>query len=541
MTMTDQPFAPNSLSRRILISKCRRPALAVLALMLVAITAERAAAEVALSKVFGDHMVIQQEQPIRLFGSAAPAERVTAEMAGKTASAVAGDDGSFRVELPAMKADGKAHDLTVKGSNTITLKDVLLGEVWICSGQSNMEWSVGGSLNAKEEIAAADHPQIRLFNVPGHVSTAAPQRDARGAWHVCSPASVKGFSAVGYFFGRALQQDLKVPIGLVGTNWGGTRIEPWTPPVGFEQVPSLEDYRTSLAATDPSNPEGKKAHEAYLAGVESWLTKAKGDVAAGKPLAGAPPAFNLKPKGDATLIYNGMVHALIPLSVRGAIWYQGESNAGDGLRYEYLKEALVKGWRSVFENDALSFYWVQLANFQQPDDNPAGGGWGPVREGQRRALRLPKTGMAVITDIGEARDIHPKNKQDVGARLALLALAKDYGREVVPCGPLYKGMKVEGDKIRISFDHVGGGLITGKKEGLKPVAEQKGAELTHFAIQAGDGAWHWAKATIDGATIVVGAEGVSEPKHVRFAYQSNPVGINLYNKEGLPASPFTTD
>ena len=515
--------------------------MAVLALILVGITEHRAGAEVALSKAFGDHMVLQQEQPIRLFGSAAPGEKITAELAGKTATAVAGDDGSFRVELPAMKADGKAHELTVKGSNTVTLKDVLLGEVWICSGQSNMEWAVSGALNPKDEIAAADHPQIRLFNVPGHVATAVPQRDARGAWRVCSPASVNGFSAVGYYFGRALQQDLKVPIGLVGTNWGGTRIEPWTPPVGFEQVPSLEDYRTSLAASDPSKPEGKKAHEAYLAGVEGWLAKAKADVAAGNPLAGTPPAFGLRPKGDATRIYNGMVHALIPLSVRGAIWYQGESNAGDGLRYEYLKEALVKGWRSVFENDALSFYWVQLADFQAPNDNPAGGGWGPVREGQRRALRLPKTGMAVIIDIGAERDIHPKNKQDVGARLAQLALAKDYGRKIVPCGPLYKGMKVEGDKIRISFEHVGGGLITGKKEGLKPVAEQAGAEVTQFAIQGGDGTWHWAKAAIDGETVVVSAEGVSDPKHVRLGYQSNPVGFNLYNKEGFPASPFTTD
>jgi sialate O-acetylesterase len=402
-----------------------------------------------------------------------------------------------------MKADGKSHTLTVKGQNTITLTDVLLGEVWICSGQSNMEWSVGGTLNAKEEIAAANHPQIRLFNVPGHVQGPVPSDDPRGSWQLCSPNTIRGFSAVGYFFGRSLQKELNVPIGLVGTNWGGTRIEPWTPPVGFQQVPQLKDYVASLDSIDPAKP--------------------------------------VKPKGGATYIYNGMVHGLIPLSVRGAIWYQGESNAGDGLRYEYLKEALVKGWRTVFENNDLSFYWVQLANFQGPNNNPAGGGWGPVREGQRRALRLPKTGMAVIIDIGNARDIHPRNKQDVGARLALLALAKDYGRDIVPCGPLYKSMKIEGNKIRISFDHVGGGLITAKKEGLNPTQETSGAELTHFAIQADDGKWHWAKASFEGETVVVWAEGVVKPKHVRFGYQSNPVGINLYNKQGLPASPFTTD
>jgi sialate O-acetylesterase len=504
------------------------------------LTVNSTLADVKLSGVFGDHMVLQQDQPIRLFGWAEAGEKVTAELAGQTASATTGEDGYFRVELPAMKADGKAHTLTVTGKNTVTLKDVLLGEVWICSGQSNMEWTVGGSLNAKEEIAAADHPQIRMFNVPGHVSGPIPGTDPRGKWELCSPKTVPGFTAVGYFFGRKLQQELNVPIGLVGTNWGGTRIEPWTPPVGFEQVPSLKDYVESVAATDPSTPAGKAMRNDHINKVENWLKQARAKLETGDAM-GNPPQGNFKPKGGATQIYNGMVHALIPLSVRGAIWYQGESNAGDGLRYEFLKEALVGGWRTVFENEDLSFYWVQLANFQNPIDDPAGGGWGPVREGQRRALRIPKTGMAVIIDIGNARDIHPKNKQDVGVRLALLALAKDYGKDVVCAGPLYKTMTVEGDKIRIAFDHVGGGLMAGKKAGLKPTEETAGAELTHFAIQAGDGKWHWAKAKIDGESVVVSAEGVSDPKHVRFGYQSNPVGLNLYNKEGLPASPFTTD
>ena len=211
------------------------------------------------------------------------------------------------------------------------------------------------------------------------------------------------------------------------------------------------------------------------------------------------------------------------------------------MRYDFLKEGLVKGWRSVFENDELSFYWVQLANFEAPNDHPEGGGWGPVREGQRRALRLPHTGMAVTIDIGNDKDIHPKNKQDVGKRLALLALAKDYKKDVVPSGPLYKGMKKEGSKIRISFDHVGSGLIIGEKTGLDPVKETKGAELARFSIQDDAGKWHWAQAKIDGETIAVWHDEVKDPQHVRFGYESNPVGINLYNKEGLPASPFTTD
>ena len=512
-----------------------------LAVVLAALLAsDSVQAAVKLSRVFGHPMVIQQDQPIRLFGSADPGEKVTAKFLGKTATVTTNADGIFRVELPAMKADGQPHTLTVQGTNSITLKDVLLGEVWICSGQSNMEWTVSNSMNAKQEIAAANHPQIRLFNVPGHVAGPVPQTDPRGRWQLCEPKTIPGFSAVGYFFGRALQKELKVPVGLVGTNWGGTRIEPWTPPVGFRQVPQLKDYVENLNAIDPATPVGRANHVKYLARVENWLKQARLNVKAGKAI-GNPPALNFSPKGGATRIYNGMVHALTPLSVRGTIWYQGESNAGDGLRYEYLKEALVKGWRTVFENNNLSFYWVQLANFQNPNKNPAGGGWGPVREGQRRALRLPHTGMAVIIDIGAARDIHPRNKQDVGARLARLALAKDYGRKIVPCGPLYKSMKIEGNKIRLSFDHVGGGLITAQKEGLEPTRETSGQELTHFAIQATNGQWHWAKASIDGDTVVVWAEGVKQPKHVRFGYQSNPVGINLYNKEGLPASPFTTD
>lgn len=465
-------------------------------------------ADVIVSKVFGDHMVLQQKAPIRVWGTADPGESVTVSFGGKSAKTTAAKEGKWRVNLPALTADGKSHTMTVKGKNTIELKDVLLGEVWICSGQSNMEWSVKSSLNSKEEIAAADHPQIRLFNVPGHVAKPDPQNDPRGKWQICSPKTIPGFTAAGYYFGRELQKELKVPIGLVGTNWGGTRIEPWTPPVGFKAVPNLKDY------------------------VESLETVAKVREAGGKVPG---------PKGGAAQIYNGMVHALTPLSARGAIWYQGESNAGDGLRYDYLKEGLVKGWRSVFENDDLSFYWVQLANFRNPEDKPEGGGWGPVREGQRRALRLPKTGMAVIIDIGNAKDIHPKNKQDVGKRLALLALAKDYKKDVVPCGPLYKGMKKEGSKIRVSFDHVGSGLMTGEKQGLDPVKETKGAELARFSIQDKAGKWHWAKAKIDGETIVVWHDEVKAPQHVRFGYESNPVGINLYNKEGLPASPFTTD
>jgi sialate O-acetylesterase len=461
--------------------------------------------ELRLSNVFSDHMVLQQEMPIRIWGWADPGAGVEVAMSDLARAAAtkvkAGPDGKWMATLVPQKAQGKVWKIRVKsGEELVELEDVLMGEVWICSGQSNMEWSIQRSAKPKEEIAAANHPKIRMFNVPKHLKQNEPQADAQKAvWQVCSPQTIAGFSAVGYHFGKNLHKSLDIPIGLVGANWGGTRIEPWTPPVGFKAVPELKDYVDQLAQK--------------------------------------------KYKGGATQIYNGMVAGLTPLSVRGAVWYQGESNAGDGLRYEFLKYALVKGWREVFQNKDLSFYWVQLADFGRGHaGKPEGGGWGPVREGQRRALALEKTGMAVIMDIGHESDIHPRNKQDVGYRLAQLALAKDYGKKVVPCGPLYKSHKVTGNSVVVSFDHIGGGLMTGKKEGehrMDPVKPTKTNEVLAFSLRDESGAWHFAKAVIKGDTVVVSSDAVKKPTAVRYAYDSDP-DVNLYNKEGLPASPFTT-
>jgi sialate O-acetylesterase len=502
-------------------------------------------AELKLANVFTDHMVLQQQMPIRVWGWATPGQEVAVSLAGDSKSvagqATAAADGKWFVEMKPLEADGKAMTLSVKGDGgAVELKDILMGEVWICSGQSNMEWSVKASGDAKTEIAAADFPMIRMFDVPQHLEQDTPQADAqKSQWLVCSPKTVENFSAVGYFFGRELNRELKVPIGLVGANWGGRKIEPFTPPEGFAAVPQLADMNAAIKKLDPKTPEGKAAREEYVKQVEGWLATAKQSLAKGGAI-GAAPQLNLMTPAGATRIYNGMVAGLAPLSMRGAIWYQGESNAGDGLKYDFLKEALVKGWRSVFKNDGLSFYWVQLANFQQPSDEPAGGGWGPVREGQRRALRLPKTGMAVIIDIGTAGNIHPPNKQDVGKRLALWALAKDYGKTLVYSGPLYKSHVVEGSKVRVSFDHVGSGLMVGRKTGTAPTEAVKNGEVAEFSVRDKDGTWHWAKATIDKNDVLVWSDAVTEPTAVRYAYQSNPAKANLYNKEGLPASPFTT-
>jgi len=462
-----------------------------------------AQADVKLASIFGDSMVLQRELPVPVWGWAAAGEEVTVTLGDQSKKVTADADGRWQVKLDPLKANAEGQMLKVSGKNTIELKDVLIGEVWICSGQSNMEWPLQSTINANEEVAAASHPQIRLFNVPGHLTSPVAKDTCPGNWQICEPNTAGGFSAVGYFFGRRLQDELKVPIGLVGSNWGGTRIEPWTSPAGFQSVPELKAIADQVAAYKED-------------------TKVEG--------------------GSPSAIYNAMVHPLAPFAMRGAIWYQGESNGGEGESYYHKTQALVNGWRELFNPD-LAFYWVQLANFQNPNDNPEGGdGWAKLREAQRKSLNIKHTGMAVIIDIGEAGDIHPRNKQDVGSRLAQWALNQTYGmKNVVPSGPLYKSHKAEGGSIRVSFDHVGGGLVVGKKDGLTPLLVVKDGKLERFAIAGADKKWHWAEATIDGGGVVVKSSEVAEPVAVRYAYSMNPTGANLYNVEGIPASPFRTD
>ena len=444
-----------------------------------------------------------------VWGWAEPGEKVTVSLAGQSKDAVADAKGRWRVTLDPLKTNAEGQSMKIAGNNTIELGDVLVGEVWICSGQSNMEFGLGGAVNGKDEVAAADHPQIRLFQVQGHLTAPLPQEECPGKWAVCQPNTVGGFSAVGYFFGRRLQQELGVPIGLVNSSWGGTRIEPWTTLSGFRSVDELEALTDEVSAREMKAEQGEKV-----------------EVGAGTPEA----------------ICNAMIRPLAPFAMRGAIWYQGESNGGEGETYYQKTKALVNGWRELFNPD-LAFYWVQLADFQQPTEDPAGGdGWAKLREAQVKSLTIPHTGMAVITDIGDAKDIHPRNKQDVGWRLAQWALNQTYGKkDLVPAGPLYKSLQVEGNAIRIAFDHVGGGLIVGEKSGLEPTKEVPGGQLKRFAIAGADKKWYWAEATIDGATVVVKSPEVANPVAVRYGFSMNPAGANLYNKEGIPASPFRTD
>ncbi len=428
-----------------------------------------ARADVTLPGLISDQMVLQRERPLKIWGWADPGEDVTVMFGGKTATAKADDQRNWKVELPAMKADGMAHRMVVRGKNRIELDDILIGEVWVASGQSNMEKPLGPTPHQvacqdwQEEVAAADYPQIRLLEMPPE-EAAKPASDADCEWLPCSPKTIllkrgrgAGYSACTYFFARKLHRELKVPIGMIAATVGGTRCEPWAP-------------------------------------------------------------------GKHGRLYNGMIAPVTPFAIRGAIWYQGESNVGDGMRYADRMKSLIEGWRRAWGYE-FPFYFVQIAPFSgyRPGSLPQ------LWEAQVSNLELPRTGMAVTTDLVPAiSDIHPVNKLDVGERLALWALAKDYEKNIVYSGPLYKSMKVEGDKIRLSFAHVGGGL---KSRDGKPLVE--------FEVAGADGRFVAAEARVDGDTVVVEAKEITSPVHARFGW-SNEAFPNLVNQEGLPASPFRT-
>jgi len=443
------------------MKKCLSSYIVVVFLFVASSAMPRVQADVTLPKVIGSHMVLQRDRPLPIWGWAAPDEEVTVKLDEAIATAKADGKGNWKVVLPAVKADGKAHSMTISGKNKIELDDILIGDVWVGSGQSNMEYGLAGSKGGQEAVAAATNVKIRLIQVDKVQAPQAAKDVSSQGWKVCSPQTVPGFSAVLYFFGQRLHKDLDVPVGLVNSSWGGSPIEPWT-------------------------------------------------VADGK--------------GGG--MYNGMIAPVKPFAIRGAIWYQGESNMGNGLAYADKMKALIEGWRKVWGYD-FPFYFVEIAPF-------AGYGAGALPllwEAQVASLKIPKTGMSVTTDlVHNIGDIHPNNKIDVGNRLALWALAKEYGKQdLVYSGPLYKTMKVEGNKIRLSFAHVGGGL---KSRDDKPLAE--------FEIAGEDGKFVAAEATIDGDTIIVQAKQVAVPTQARFGWR-NVANPNLVNKEGLPASPFQTN
>jgi len=504
-----------------------RPLLFALCL---ALAFSSARAEVRLPKVIGSHMVLQQGKPLPIWGWADPGQTVSVTLEDKTLTATADKDGKWKVEFEAKIAapDQKPLTMTISGKDPakkITLTDILIGEVWLCSGQSNMEWSVGGSENGKTEIQNANFPQIRLFHVP-RVASGLPAKDVDATWRACEPNTIGRFSAVGYFFGRKLHKDLKVPVGLIASSWVGTRIEPWTPPEGFrtnEELSNLAEWATK------SRAGYLQAKAKALDETAQWLPKAQAAAKANLPIPDPPrwPRDPVANSGAPTALYNGMIHPLVPYAIAGSIWYQGESNRGLGMHYHQLMKALIAGWRTVWNQGDFPFYYVQLAPY---DYRNAPTALPEIWEAQTATLQVPNTGMAIITDIGNVKDIHPRNKQEVGRRLALWALAKTYGQtDLVYSGPIYKSMKVEGDKIRITFNHAAGGL-----------ASRDDKPLTWFSIAGEDMKFVDAQAVIDKDTVVISSDQVKEPTAVRFGW-NHIAEPNLINKAGLPASPFRTD
>ena len=497
-----------------------------------------------LAAPIGDHMVLQQGKPTSVWGWAPVGAAVEVSFAGQSHQAKADADGAWVVTLEPLKTNSKAQVLTVtSGDTTLELEDVLVGEVWMCSGQSNMAWTLDRTGDAETFIAAADHPQIRLFNTARETASE-PQRDCTGEWAVCTPESAKSFSAVGYHFGRTLAEALEkdTPIGLVNTAWGGKPSESFTSWKKLASVPTaerlLDEWDQQQAAFD--EPKATAAYEKAQTRWEEQVAKireeakAQGEKATKFPRRPQPPVAPALNSNFPASISNHMIEPWTHYAIAGAIWYQGESNQWRARQYRDIFPAMIEDWRERWDDD-FPFYFVQLANFMDPSTEPGTPNqWAELQEAQLLTLqRVPDTGIAIINDIGEARDIHPKNKNDVGKRLARWALAEHYGKEVDPIsGPLYREHAVEKDGVRITFDHVGDGLKT-----------RDGGKLQRFEIAGEDQEFVWANAKItkDGQSVIVSSPDVKKPASVRYAWAANPEGANLVNSAGLPASLFRTD
>jgi sialate O-acetylesterase len=457
-----------------------------------------ASAEVKLPPLFGDHMVLQRNMRVPIWGTADPGESVTITTDARKVTVKADTSGNWQARIGPFPAGGP-HTIIVSGvANTVTFNNVMYGEVWVASGQSNMEFPMAAVRNAEYEIKNATNTKIRLFNVAKAVKPE-PTRELTGAWAECSPETVRGFSAVAYFFGRALYRRLQVPIGLIETAWGGTPAESWTARKWMENDPDL----SPMLARIPAPGQTVKPNDPSKPAWDAWT-----------------------PTG----LYNGMIAPIVPYGIAGAIWYQGESNANRAYQYRKLFPAMIRCWREAWGQGDFPFIWVQLANFMKRQAEPGESAWAELREAQTMTLSLPNTGQAIAIDIGEADDIHPRNKQDVGIRLCLQAQRIRYGdKDVVASGPTYKSMTVSGNKAIITFTNVGGGLVA--KDGLP---------LSGFAIAGADRKFHWAQARISGSTVIVSSDAVDNPVAVRYGWADNPA-CSLYNAAGLPAGPFRTD
>lgn len=510
--------------------------------MALVFSASTGVAEVKLPAVFSDHMVVQADMPVAVWGCADPGEEVAVSLVGQSAATKAGADGKWTVRLGKLQASDKPQTLVVHGANTVTIRDVLVGEVWLACGQSNMEMRIkdprhGSVDRADQEIAAANYPQIRMFvpeaNYEIYETSSPPQKplvDRAGKWRVCSPENVAGFSAIGYFFARDLHQQLHAPVAILLAAVGGTPIEAWTSLDAQRAEPTirpvLDDWQKRLANYDPQREQA-----AFLQAKQAWLKKRAEAVKAGQTPPKAPAPFkNLQVMAPGGL-FNGLIAPLVPYTLRGVIWYQGERNAGGPLTgyYGMQLKTLIHDWRTRWGSE-IFFAWVQLPRFQKEQREPSEpNGWGvAVREAMRLALTIPHTGMAITIDLGGVTDGHPTNKSEYATRLSRLALHDVYAQPILLwTGPLFRSAARDGNRMILSFDHA---------EGLRA----RSGELKGFAIAGDDQKFAWAKAKIDDGKVIVWNDGIRMPIAVRYAWAGNPIG-NMINAAGLPASPFCTD
>lgn len=671
------------------------PPLPIRVAIAVALSAAAALADVKLPAIISDHMVLEKSVKVPIWGKADPGEEVTVTLDGQSVKATANADGKWAAALNLNDSAAGPFEMTVAGKNKLTLSDVVVGEVWVASGQSNMEWVVKNSLAADQEIAQSANPLLRQFLVKKNAASEEAD-DTEGTWVAASPGTTGGFSAVGYYFAKKLQSELKVPVGVIHSSWGGTASEAWTSVEGIDSIPDLKASREKLCAAVREYP-GKK--QAFIDGLGAWIkengrddkpaadaaafagadvstegwipVKIPGVVAAkGLPEAGAvwlrkevnlpektashlplslpidgfdsvywngklikqtslqdfvgtgsvrisgpydipagevkqgknilairlyepvgpakftgdpqagpvslagewlakaelefpaldpqkiagapqPPANPPGPPVVAGFLFNGMIHPILPYAISGVIWYQGESNAGRAYQYRTAFPRMIADWRKQWNQGNFPFYFCQLANFMAKKPDPGDSAWAELREAQSRALKFTNTGQAVLIDIGESGDIHPRNKKDAGERLALIALSKDYNKSIPYSGPVYDSVSIADSKAILKFKHVDGGLVakplpdtfvvkSQTNETAPLVRNSPASQLEGFAICGEDKKWVWADAKIDGKTVVVWSEKVPAPVAVRYAWADNPT-CNLYNTAGLPASPFRTD
>ena len=481
-------------------------------------------ADVRPHPLFSEGAVLQRGQAVPVWGTADDGEKITVAVQGKTAAGVC-RDGRWRVELPALQAGGPL-EMTLAGKNTITLKNMWIGEVWVCSGQSNMDMILASCDRAEQEIAGSANPQIRLCKVP-RLAADEPQATILLTWQECSPHTVCNMSGVGYFFARDLQAALKVPVGLIDAAYGGTPAEAWMSPEALTSRPEFQPILDEYADQVKDSPRAMAQYEAEL---KAWKIAAAEAKQAGRAPAAAPAIpmgpFNFRrPSG----LYRGMVLPLATYAMRGVIWYQGERNSPRAKQYRTLFPALIADWRKVWKQGDFPFLFVQLAPFGAPPRDPRESMWAELREAQLLTSQtVPRTAMAVITDVGDEKNIHPLRKQPVGARLALAARAVAYGEKIAYRGPTYRAQEVRGDRIAVSFTDVGGGLVC------------RGDKLEGFAICGADRKFVNADAEIVGDRVEVHSPQIAQPAAVRFGWADFPV-VNLWNKDGLPASPFRTD